>query len=148
MTFKSKIDKTFAYFIGGAIFIIALATLVPALYEIFSDDVDVKAVVITSILFIMCVGFILWITFGIEYSFREKYLFIKGGPFKSKIPYEDITKVNKTSQILAGYRILSSKDALEIHYKKAVLGSVIISPCEQQKFLRILSEKAPHISMK
>lgn len=71
MTFKSKIDKTFAYFIGGAIFIIALATLVPALYEIFSDDVDVKAVVITSILFIMCVGFILWITFDIEYSFRE-----------------------------------------------------------------------------
>ena len=56
--------------------------------------------------------------------------------------------MNKTSQILAGYRILSSKDALEIHYKKAVLGSVIISPSEQQEFLRILSEKAPHISMK
>lgn len=148
MTFKSKMDKTFAYFIGTAIFIIALATLVPALYELFSDDVDVKAVIITSILFIMCVGFILWITFDIEYSFMEKYLFIKGGPFKNKIPYEDITKVNKTSQILAGYRILSSKEALEIHYKKAMLGSVIISPREQEKFLRVLSEKAPHISMK
>ena len=107
-----------------------------------------KAVIIISILFVMCVGFILWITFDIEYSFKDDYLFIKGGPFRSKIPYEDITKVNKTSQILAGYRILSSKDALEIHYKKATLGSIIISPSEQQKFLRVLSEKAPHISMK
>ena len=75
MTFKSKIDKTFGYFIGTAIFIIALATLVPALYELFSDNVDVKAVIIISILFIMCVGFILWITFDIEYSFkRNTYL--------------------------------------------------------------------------
>lgn len=148
MTFKSKIDRTFTYIIMSAISIVALATLVPVVYELWSDNVDVKAVIIISSLFVMCVAFILWLTFDIEYSFKENYLFIKGGPFRSKIPYEDITKVNKTSQILAGYRILSSKDAIEIHYKKASLGSVIISPSEQQKFLLVLSEKAPHISLK
>ncbi|MDI2587375.1 PH domain-containing protein [Psychrobacillus sp. NEAU-3TGS] len=105
------------------------------------------AVIITTVLFFLCAGFIVWISIDIEYTFTENYLFVRGGPFRSKIPYEDITKVNPTANILVGYRVLSSKDALEIHYKKALLGSVIISPKRQEAFLQVLVEKAPHIHL-
>ena len=55
-----------------------------------------------------------------------------------------MTKVNKSSNILVGYRILSSKDALEIHYKNSLMGSIIISPDNQEQFLQLLLQKAPH----
>ncbi|MFJ8065914.1 PH domain-containing protein [Psychrobacillus sp. NPDC096426] len=147
MTFRSKRDRTFIGFISVAIIIIALATLLPAMFEIFTQVPDMTAVWITIVLFLLCTGFIGWISFDIEYTFKDDYLFVRGGPFRSKIPYEDITKVKPTSNILAGYRILSSKDALEIHYKKALTGSVIISPERQEVFLQVLVEKAPHIHL-
>ncbi|MFJ7972728.1 PH domain-containing protein [Psychrobacillus sp. NPDC096389] len=146
LAFKSKRDKTFFRMIIAAIVVVALVTLVPAIYELFfTVEGDMLAVIITTILFLLCAGFIVWISFDIEYTFTENHLFVRGGPFRSKISYEDITKVNPTSNILVGYRVLSSKDALEIHYKKALLRSVIISPEKQELFLQVLVEKAPHI---
>lgn len=148
LAFKSKRDKIFFRMIIAAIVVVALVTLVPAIYELlFTVERDMLAVMITTILFLLCAGFIVWISFDIEYTFTEDHLFVRGGPFRSKIPYEDITKVNPTSNILVGYRVLSSKDALEIHYKKALLGSVIISPERQELFLQVLVEKAPHIHL-
>lgn len=148
LVFKSKRDKTFFRMIIAAIVVVALVILVPAIYELFfAEERDMLAVIITTILFLLCAGFIVWISFDIEYTFTENYLFVRGGPFRSKIPYEDIIKVNPTSNILVGYRVLSSKYALEIHYKKALLGSVIISPEKQELFLQVLVEKAPHIHL-
>ncbi|TQR20485.1 PH domain-containing protein [Psychrobacillus vulpis] len=146
MTFNSKRDRTFITLIIFAIGIIALATLWPVVYELFFTEApDYVAIIILFVLFILIAGFMLWITFDIEYTFHTDYLYVRGGLFRSKIPYKDITKVNPTSQILVGYRILSSKDALEIHYKQAFMGSVIISPLEKEDFIKVLLEKAPHI---
>lgn len=147
MTFKSKRDRTFMWLITGAIVITAIATLWPLVYELFyTENPDFVAVAIMGALFLLTAGFILWIVIDIEYMFHTDYLLVLGGIFKSKIQYEDITKINQTSNILVGYRILSSKDAIEIHYKKSLLGSVIISPEHQEEFLNILLEKAPHIN--
>ncbi|MFF2754113.1 PH domain-containing protein [Psychrobacillus sp. NPDC058041] len=146
MTFKSKRDRTFIILIMVASVLIALATLLPVVVELFIMEApDMKAVWITSVIFLLCEGFILWVSLDIVYTFKENSLIVRGGLFRSNIPFEDITKVNPTSNILVGYRILSSKDALEIHYKKATMGSVIISPENQEVFLEILLEKAPHI---
>ena len=68
--------------------------------------------------------------------------------FAAKFHMKKYTKVNPTSNIHSGYRVLSSKDALEIHYKKALMGSVIISPEKQEAFLQVLLEKAPHIHVR
>ena len=146
VTFRAKRDRTFMRIIIGTIVILAIATLFPVTYELFFNETpEILAVWITTGIFVLCTAFILWTTFDIKYTFHEEYLHVRGGLFGSKIPYEDITKVNPTSSILVGYRILSSKDALEIHYKKALMGSVIISPKRQEEFLKVLVEKAPHI---
>lgn len=146
MTFSSKRDGTFIRLIIVAIGIIALAILWPVVFELFfTESPDIKAISVIIVLFVLVTAFIVWISFDIEYTFKEDYLFVRGGLLRSKIPYEDIMKVNPTSNILFGYRILSSKDALEIQYKKALLGSVIISPAEQDDFLKVLLQKAPQI---
>lgn len=85
-------------------------------------------ILITSALFIFATSFIAWIFLSIKYVFHEEYLLVKGGPFRSEIRYEDIMKVTPTTEIFTGYRILSSKKAIEIFYKNASLGSVTISP--------------------
>lgn len=130
-----------------ALAIIALATLWQVVYELFyTNSPEYLAIWIMIALFLVCTAFILWISLDIHYVLYDDYLYVKGGPFRSNIKYKDMTKVNKTSNILVGYRILSSKDALEIHYKHSLMGSIIISPDNQDQFIKVLLEKASHIA--
>ncbi|MFJ7825799.1 PH domain-containing protein [Psychrobacillus sp. NPDC096623] len=147
MKFRSKIDRTFIIMMSVALVIIALATLWPVAYELFNtNSPEYLAIWIMIALFLVCTAFLLWIFLDIHYTFFDDYLYVKGGPFRSKIKYKDMTMVNESSNILVGYRILSSKDALEIHYKYSLMGSIIISPDNQEQFLEVLSQKAPHIA--
>ena len=145
MKFRSKMDRTFKMMMSVALVIIALAIMWPVAYELFyTNSPDYLAIWIMIALFLVCTGFLIWISLDIHYIFYDDYLYVKGGPFRSKIKYKDMTKVNKSSNILVGYRILSSKDALEIHYKNSLMGSIIISPDNQEQFLQLLLQKAPH----
>lgn len=147
MKFRSKIDQTFMVIMSIVLVIVALATLWPVAYELFyTNSPEYPAIWIMTVLFFVCVGFLIWISLDIHYIFYDDFLYVKGGPFRSKIKYEDMTKVNKSSNILAGYRILSSKDALQIHYKHSLMGSIIISPDNQAQFVKVLLEKAKHIA--
>lgn len=75
-------------------------------------------------------------------------MFVKGGPFKSKICYEDITKVTVTyfsvGDVLAGYRVMSSRDGIEIAYKSGMMGHIRISPDSKEQFVNELKKHAPH----
>ncbi|SDO22126.1 PH domain-containing protein [Psychrobacillus sp. OK028] len=147
MEFRSKIDRTFIIMMSVAIVIIALATLWPVAYELFyTNSPEYLAIWIMIALFLVCTVFLLWVSLDIHYIIFDDYLYVKGGPFRSKIKYKDMTRVNKSSNILVGYRILSSKDALEIYYKHSLMGSIIISPDNQEQFLELLLQKAPHIA--
>lgn len=147
MTFRSKRDWTFIILLVIVLIIIAVATLWPVVYELFfTKHPEYPAIWIMIALFVVIAGMLLWIFVDIHYTFYDDYLYVKGGPFRSKIKYMDMTKVNKSSNILVGYRILSSKDALEIHYKHSLMGSVIISPDNQEQFVKVLIEKAAHIN--
>ncbi|MGE7688932.1 PH domain-containing protein [Lysinibacillus sp. NPDC097214] len=50
--------------------------------------------------------------------FCEDYLLLKGGPFKSKIPYQNITKVSPTTDRFTRYRISSSNIGLELFFNQ------------------------------
>ena len=144
MTFSSKTDAFFVTFISIAVLIIAAVTIWP----LFLDGGDELSVVITlAATFILSAGLILWCSFGVKYVFHEDHLFVKGGPFRSRIPYNSITKVAPTSSIFVGYRILSSKDALEIFYPTAILGSVKISPKDKERFLKELEKRCPGLKI-
>jgi predicted membrane protein len=145
MIFRSKSDTFFVNFILIVLVIAALACFWPL---IFIEGVTRLAVLLMIAAFFLMVSTLLWTIFSIKYAFCEKYLFVKGGPFRSRIAYGDITKVNQTRDIFTGYRILSSRDALEIYYKTGIAGSVKISPVLKKEFISELQKRCPHMHIR
>jgi hypothetical protein len=123
--------------------VIGSVTILPLF---FLEAPLVGAIILIS-LFVLCNGFIIWANFTIQYIFEEEVLFIKSGPIKSRIPYKNITKVVPTKAIFTGYKVLSSRDAIEIFDQTTFMGSVKISPENQKAFISELKKRAPHIQI-
>lgn len=141
MVFKSKMDRTFRIFISISILIIGISCFFPVFLD---EEIPPEAMAILIGVFILIVAFLLWMLFGIQYVFNEEYLLVKGGPFRSRIAYENITKVSPTRDIYTGYRLSTSTDGIEIFYKTGFSGSVKISPKEKELFLSELKKHCPH----
>lgn len=144
MIFRSKVDNFFVAIISVAILIIGVVTLLPVLID---KEASSTVRIIMFSLFIVSEGIIVWTAFFIKYGFYENYLLVKGGPFRSKIPYQTITKVSPSEDIFTGYRILSSKQALELFYESATLGSVKISPKNKMEFINELKKRCPNMQV-
>ncbi len=138
LIFRSKMDRTVKIFLTVVIFILAGVTLVPIL---FISKVPLEAIIILSMTFLLSVILIFWPFLQIKYILSEQYLLIIGGPVRSKIPYENITKITDNHDIWTGYRILSSKNGIEIFYKSGFWGSIKISPENKQKFISELVKR-------
>lgn len=145
MVFRSKVDKFFINFIVIAVLIIGAGTFWPLFLE---GGTELPVVLILIAIYLVVVSFILWTAFSVTYVFHTDHLLVKGGPFRSRIPFDHITKISPTTDIFTGYRILSSRDAIEIFYKRAVLGSVKISPKDKNMFLSELKKHNPNIHIK
>ncbi|WP_404334349.1 PH domain-containing protein [Planococcus rifietoensis] len=143
MTFHSKIDSFFIRFILAAILFIAAISFIPLLFEC----APFSAFVIVTATFLVTTALILWITFAIRYVFLENHLLVKAGPFRSRIPYDSILKVAPTRDIFTGYRLLSSRDALELINNKTMLGTVKISPEDQSAFIAELKKRCPDLKI-
>lgn len=72
-------------------------------------------------------------------------MLVKGEPFRSRISYENITKFSPTTEKFIGYKLLSSKNAIEIFYKTAALGNVKISPRDKSDFIVALKKRCPNV---
>ncbi|SNZ10112.1 PH domain-containing protein [Terribacillus aidingensis] len=142
MIFRSKVDAFFVNFILIVLAIVALSCFWPL---VFMKGVTWLAAFLMTASFSLIVSILVWSIFSIKYAFCEKHLFVKGGPFRSRISYGDITKVDPTKDIFTGYRILSSRDALEICYKTGIAGSVKISPEHKKEFISELQKRCPHV---
>lgn len=141
MVFRSKIDSFFIFIISFSILVICGVLLIP----LFIDETrTILDTVIVFSLLIICVGVLIWSVFSIKYVFYDDHLLVKGGPFRSRILYQDITMVSPTKDIFTGYRLLSSTNGIEIFYKSGLLGSVKISPKEKELFLSELKKRCPN----
>lgn len=145
MTFRSKVDSFFVTIISVVILLIGLATLLPLFID---KNAELIEVIIVPSLFIFLTGIIIWSTFFIKYIFYDDFLLVKGGPFYSKIPYQKITMVSQTDDIFTGYRILSSKQGIEIFNSHTIFGSVKISPESETEFINELIKRCPDLKFK
>jgi hypothetical protein len=96
---------------------------------------------------VLITGLLLWLMIDIRYTMTDEHLIVKGGPFGSKIKYADITRITDRPSIWAGYRILASRDAIEVHYKTGFMGSVMISPADKERFIAELQKRNPSIRL-
>ncbi|MFF2175988.1 PH domain-containing protein [Lysinibacillus sp. NPDC058147] len=112
--------------------------------SLFLFITSLSTVIIMSMAFIVSVVFVWWYANSIKFVFYENYLLVKGGPFKSKIPYQSITMVSPTTEKYTGYLISSSDKGLEIFYKTAANGSMKILPEDKMKFILELKKRCPN----
>jgi hypothetical protein len=142
MRFRSKIDRFFISVIFISLLLITIAYLIPL---IFIGRPSIMDIIVVVSLYAFSAGFIIWTGFFQQYELCEDYLYIKGGPFRSRIFYGDLSRVRATRDIYSGYRILSSRDALEIYYRTGFWGSVKISPRDKELFLSELDKRCSHL---
>jgi len=142
MEFGAKVDRYFVLLIVSTIIILAAAIYVPLW---FAEGFDPALIGWMTAVFLAMVALILWCSFSVKYVFFDDHLYVKGGPFRSRIPYKSIRQAAPTKNIFTGYRILSSVDAIEIFYDKGMLGSVKISPKDTEQFLAELKKRCPRV---
>ncbi|MFJ8528308.1 PH domain-containing protein [Bacillus sp. NPDC094106] len=146
MVFKTKRGILLTSFMIFITVSIGLATIAIPLSDIASQQNEFIGGSLWFLTIGLMITYLLAKTFiEIRYIFAKKYLLVKSGYFRSYIAYEDIEKVTKTKNILVGYRIAGSSDAIEIFYKLAPFGSIKISPKEQEKFVTELRKRCPNM---
>ncbi|MCB0755216.1 MAG: PH domain-containing protein [Flavobacteriales bacterium] len=92
----------------------------------------------------LSIGIVLLMLFGMSYEIGENYLIIKVGP----IPYSRI-KLSEIEKVERSYNPLSSPAAsLKRLYVKGKNKDLLISPSDEEEFIRILKQRNPHISVK
>ncbi|MFD1019587.1 PH domain-containing protein [Thalassobacillus hwangdonensis] len=138
MVFRSRVDRFFVIFIVIVVTLLGAVSFLPVMIE---DDPSLSTVAGMTFTFVLLATFVVWWGFSVKYVLHEDYLFVRGGPFRSRIPYQDITLVSSSSDIFTGYRVLSARDGIEIFYKQGLWGSVKISPKNQQAFINELKQR-------
>ncbi|MEH7249470.1 PH domain-containing protein [Neobacillus niacini] len=128
--------------ISITLFVILAVFIIPLSLD--KERTIIDTIIVLS-LCVLSIGFILWSAFSIKYVFYQDHLFVKGGLFRSRIPYEEITRILTTKEIFTGYRLLSSKDGIEIYYKSSSLGSVKISPKDIELFISEIKKRCPNV---
>lgn len=144
MVFHSKVDAFFITVMLIVVLVIGLVSFFPLFTE---GGTQLPVVLILSSSFLIVTSFVLWTAFSVKYIFFPNYLLIKGGPFRSRIPYESVIKVSPTTAIFIGHRILSSRDAIEIFNKTTFMGSIKISPRNKREFISELKKRCQNVKI-
>jgi len=142
MIFRTKRERFFTRVWMLVLILVNAVMIVPLWLD--PEAGSTEAVVVLA-LCVVITGMLLWLMLGIRYTLTEDHLIVKGGPLGSKIRYDDITRITDRPSIWAGYRILSSRDAIEVHYKTGFMGSVMISPADKERFIEELQKRNPSI---
>lgn len=132
----------------GVVILLLAGAATPGVLSLLTSNNRPSAEYIFGILMIGIIGTLLiWTLFGIRYEFHEGHLYLQGGPFRSRIRYENVFKVERIESVgplLSGYRILASRqNAIEIHYRGGLFGGVKIAPDDLEGFLEELVKRCP-----
>lgn len=143
MIFRTKRDRFFAGLWAVLLLIVNLPFFIPLFVE-ESTGSEIGTLLGVNL---ATSALLLWLAVDIRYVIQENMLLVRGGPFRSKIQIQDITEIKYNPNIWVGYRVLSSKEAIEIFYRTGFMGSVIISPVDPDRFIQELSKRNPTIKV-
>jgi membrane protein YdbS with pleckstrin-like domain len=130
MYFRTKHDFGLGLLIWGILF---LATI-PAIVQKATPALAIMIVVIL---------FAGWIWFGTGYEILDDELRIRCGPFRQRIPLQEIREIKRTRSPLSSPAC--SLDRIEIKYGKSK--RVMISPADKENFIKTIIQKSPQIQL-
>ncbi len=129
-TFRSKIDTWLLVVMLGAP-VIVLASVLPSLSSHPAELAVVAVVAVVS------AGLPVWLLATTRYELSADTLKVMSGPFRWNVRVADIKSVTPTRSIVSSPAL--SLQRLEIRY--GTYQSIIISPDDQDGFLRALDER-------
>ncbi|SET71888.1 PH domain-containing protein [Oceanobacillus limi] len=144
MIFRSKVDNTFKILIYIFVILFGIISFSPLLLFDNPSSFDIITLVL---LFVVSTGLLFWTTHFIRYIFFQDHLYVKAGLFRSKIKYNEITKITKTKNFFTGYRLMAATDGIQIYYKSALLGSIKISPDDLESFISEIKKRCPNVKI-
>ncbi len=130
MYFPSKRD----WWLGLLIWGLVLLGAVPALLKPGRGQFIIMVAVIL---------FVGWIWFWTGYEISDDELKIRCGPFRQRIPLQEIKEIKKTRSPFSAPAC--SLDRMEIKYGKSK--RVMISPADKEGFIKLLVGKSPQFNL-
>jgi len=130
MYFPSKRD----FWLGLLIWGLMLLAAIPAFLKPGKGQL---IIMITVILFIG------WIWFGTGYEISEDQLKISCGPFRHRIPIQEIKEIKRTRSPLSSPAC--SLDRMEIKFGKSK--RIMISPADKENFIKTIMKKSQNIQL-
>ena len=138
-TYKSNVDLWIAIIL---ILVVVLGIFSIIVSIFFGTSVNESiGLGITGIVMILSVLIFL----PVNYTLLESQLLIRFGLFRHRINYQDIKSVKKTFNLLSSPAL--SLKRIEIQYSKGI-GFTLISPNDIESFVKDLSIKCPHLTLK
>jgi hypothetical protein len=133
-TFPSRRD--------GWVVAITWLTVLPiaiALAFVFTAHDLTASWIFPTFLMVAAATLLLWVVYGTTYTINDELLRIRSGPFRWRVPLEDIVQAFPTDDPSASPAC--SLDRLHIAYGRDK--SVLVSPARQDEFMTLLREKCP-----
>lgn len=133
--FKSKVDRWLIAILILAIVIDACGIIAFLRFE--SDPVVLTISVLVSLL---VMALIASVSLGTHYTIDRNVLRIVSGPFRWKVPIDQITRVEATRSPFSSPAL--SLDRLRIHYGRR--RRIMISPADKAGFLKAIGRELSH----
>lgn len=130
--FKSKIDRWLLFLL---IAVMVFEVVVMSIAALQSGDPRAAAgLIITALLIVALIGSLL---IGTHYTVEGRTLRIASGPFRWKVPIDEIESVEATRNPLSSPAL--SLDRLRIRYSKN--RRIMVSPADRRGFLKAIGQE-------
>jgi len=130
--FKSKVDSWIGVLLGAVIVVQVLAIGSAAF-----QTGDPRTTTAMLLLGVAVVGLMIWLTLATYYVVNRGTLTIVAGPFRWKVPIDEISSVEATRSPLSSPAL--SLDRLRIRYGKN--RRIMISPADKPAFLKAIGHE-------
>ncbi len=135
VTFRSKVDTwlVVALVISSAAGLIAVLTV--------GISVSAPVTLASAAIVVLGIGLPMWVLLATTYTFTGTHLNVRSGPFRWRIPLNEIRSVTPTRNPLSSPAL--SLDRLRIEYGQGK--SIMISPAPREEFMQELRKREKNI---
>jgi hypothetical protein len=89
--------------------------------------------------------FLFWLYLGTWYELREDHLYARSGPFREKIPYVRIRRVERVRNSFSSMALSRDRIGIWQHGKGFITGTTFISPVDPDTFFRELKARCANL---
>lgn len=134
MTVRSAVDNTYRFFHWGAVVLVSSSLLFP------TEDK-----VLGFLLLVPAVLFLFWLYLGTWYELKEDHLYARSGPFRERIPYGRIRRVERVRNSFSSMALSRDRIGIWQRGKGFFTGTTYISPVDPDAFFTELKVRCRNL---